>query len=75
MGKKRLRKKRMSKGQRTCTNMTRGSDPLQNHLNILDDWRAGKPVKMTVPNPDKTETNRLFIRVKAEDYLGPWKRK
>lgn len=75
MGKKRLRKKRVSKGLRTSTNMTRSFSPIQGHLNKLGAWLGGKPVMLTVANPDKTETNKPFIRVKAEDYLGPWKRK
>lgn len=75
MGKKRLRKKRVSKGLQVNTYMTRGYDAFQKQLHALDAWLAGKPVMLTIANPDKSETNKPFIRVKAESYFGPHKRK
>ena len=33
-------------------------------------WARGKNVVLTIENPNKNETNRRFIRVKARDLWG-----
>ena len=43
---------------------------LDRTLNQTRAWRAGKRVMLTVPNPNKSETNKRFIRVEAKDYMG-----
>jgi hypothetical protein len=78
MGKKRLRKKLVSKGNRslvsgalvTATNAAR--DAHDKFLNKLDAWKKGQNPWITIDNPTKA-TNALKIRVRAEDYFGPYK--
>lgn len=78
MGKKRLRKKLVSSGKRslvsgalvTATNAAR--DVHDKFLNKLDAWKKGQNPWITIENPTKA-TNRKFIRVRAEDYFGPYK--
>ena len=43
---------------------------LDRTINQVEAWRAGKRVMLTVPNPNKSETNKPFIRVEAKDYMG-----
>jgi hypothetical protein len=43
---------------------------LDRATNQSNAWRAGKRVMLTVPNPNKNETNKRFIRVEAKDYIG-----
>lgn len=38
-------------------------------LNQLEAFRRGKNVMVTVPNPNKEETNKRFIRVNAKDWF------
>jgi hypothetical protein len=70
MGKKRNRKKYVSKGLRVSHNGRIYADSAQKLVFKIAAWAAGKPVKLTVPNPDKSATNKPFIRVKADDYWG-----
>lgn len=75
MGKKRTRKTRTSMGKNSsvrrslvvATNEDR--HPLDIHFNKLQAWRDGKNPWLTVENPTKA-TNALFIRVRANSYLG-----
>lgn len=38
-------------------------------MNVLNAFRAGKKSFVTIENPNKEETNRLFIRVPASQYF------
>lgn len=85
MGKKRSRSTQTSKGivnqnpnsfsKRIQKALRRGyvgsaleaSNKMEAHL-------AGKPVMLTVANPNKNETNKRFIRVPARDVWGSAKR-
>ena len=75
MGKKRNRKKYTSKGLHTSTNMSFTLDALGRMGNKVAAWAAGQKVMLTVPNPDKSITNKPFIRVTADSYWGPFSRK
>lgn len=66
-----------SKGERRnvskkTTNMMRRDymQSLDRGLNQMAAWRKGKRVMLTVPNPNKQETNKPFIRIEARDWLG-----
>ena len=64
MGKKRLRKKMTSKGQRrnVATKFDLWS-PIDRALFKIEALAKGKRVCETIPNPDKTNTKARFIRV------------
>jgi len=72
MGKKRNRKKYVSKGLRVSQQGRISADSAQKLVFKIAAWQKGQPVKLTVPNPDKSATNKPFIRVKADDYWGPY---
>ena len=38
--------------------------------NKMKAWRAGKNVIVTIPNPNKKETNKKFIKVNAKEVWG-----
>jgi hypothetical protein len=38
--------------------------------NQIKAWKRMKNVMLTVPNPNKHETNKRFIRVNAREYWG-----
>lgn len=71
MGKKRYRKAYTSKGQRpnvskkTLGLMSEGS----NILDKVDAWKKGKRGYVTIPNPNKQETNRRFIKITFEQFF------
>ena len=76
MGKKRSRDTQTSKGQRPNVNKKIRNDVRRDYMDSLDRsinqmeaYAKGKRVMLTVPNPNKNETNKRFIRVAAEDYL------
>lgn len=79
MGKKRLRKKLVSKGLRqsissaTARAVRSARDLVDIHSNKVEAWAKGQNPWLTVPNPNKAETNKPFIRVRANSYYGPWK--
>ncbi len=78
MGKKKQRANQVSKGQRdsvarsTVKAMRRdymqSSDRVNNQLAA---FLRGKNVMLTIPNPNKNETNKRFIRVPAAEQ---WRR-
>ena len=76
------RTKYTSKGQRanvsrkTLKAMHRDRSDLDKILNKLKVWATGKKVMVTIPNPNKNETNKRFIRVEGTHSaaFGPWKR-
>lgn len=76
MGKKRLRKKTISKGKHSsmssalCAAVRAERDPYDVFQNKIDAWKNFKNPWVTIANPVKSETNRPFIRVRANDYFG-----
>lgn len=44
-------------------------------MNQLAAWKKNKNVVLTIENPNKNETNKPFIRVKAHDVWGSPKSK
>lgn len=76
MGKKRSRDTQTSKGQRPNVNKKIRNDVRRDYMDSLDRtinqmraYAKGKRVMLTVPNPNKNETNKRFIRIAAEEYL------
>jgi hypothetical protein len=74
MGKKRNRKKYVSKASRVSHNGRIYADSAQKLQNKIAAWVAGKPVMLTVANPNREATNMPFIRVRASDYWGKYVR-
>jgi hypothetical protein len=64
-----------SKGERpnvkksTLKAMRRTTSYLDKHENKMRAFAKGRKVMLTIPNPNKNETNKRFIRVEAKDYL------
>ena len=52
-----------SKGERKSSISTRNTDPAQRLVNQRAAQARGKRVVYTVANPNKSETNKPFIRV------------
>ena len=66
----------VSKGERpnvakdTRKLMRRTVTELQTALNKQEVFRQGKNVMLTIPNPNKGESNKPFIRVNAKEVWG-----
>ena len=77
MGKKKTRSKVVSKGNHSSVSRSlvaavrADRDPYDVHQNKIDAWKNLQNPWITIPNPVKSETNRPFIRVRANDYFGP----
>ena len=78
MGKKKQRTKQVSKGERRSvskkiTNAARrdyiASDGMERLINQLDAYKKNKNVVVTIPNPNKKETNKPSIKVNGRDYF------
>ena len=50
--------------------MRRQTTELQTALNKQEAFKQGKNVMLTIPNPDKKERNKPFIRVNAKEVWG-----
>ena len=50
--------------------MRRETTELQTILNKQKAFRRGKNVMLTIPNPNKGESNKPFIRVNAKEVWG-----
>lgn len=82
MGKKTSRAKYTSKGKypsvsRETVKLVRRERPeVEKVMNQLRHWERGKRTVVTIPNPNKNETNKRFIRVEGNHpaAFGPWKR-
>lgn len=80
MGKKTKRAKYTSKGgprsvdRHTLKLMRADRSEADRLMDKLKLWARGKRVTVTVPNPNKNETNKRFIRVDGVTAFGPWKR-
>ena len=76
------RKTYVSKGQRdsvdkdTVKAVRRDRSYTDKMLNKLKHWARGKKTMVTIPNPNKNETNKPFIKVEGNHpaAFGPWKR-
>lgn len=79
-GKKRA--KYVSKGQRDGISrdlvkaVRNERSDLDKILAKLKFWSKGKRTVVTIPNPNKNETNKRFIKVEGNhpNAFGPWKR-
>ena len=78
MGKKRLSSGYQSKGERRCLNRSVVKATRRDYMqsserttNQLAAFLRGKNVMLTIPNPNKNETNKRFIRVPAAEQ---WRR-
>lgn len=71
MGKKKHSSGNVSKGERRSSIGVKNRDPGQRLLNQMDALAKGKDVVFTIPNPNKNETNRPFIkqRVSGREWL------
>lgn len=60
----------------TVKAMRRDKSEVEKLMNKVDVWARGKRVMVTIPNPNKNETNKRFIRVEGihSGAFGPWKR-
>ena len=69
MGKKRSRASQTSKSERRNVANGLGDDrsELKKILDKMDAFRKGKNVMLTIPNPNKSETRKPFIRVNAKE--------
>jgi hypothetical protein len=69
MGKKRSRASQTSKGERRNVANGLGDDrsEIKKILDKMDAFRKGKNVMLTIPNPNKSETKKPFIRVNAKE--------
>ena len=65
-----------SVSKKTLKSMRRERPELDRILAQLKVWSRGKRTMVTVPNPNKNETNKRFIRVEGNHpaAFGPWKR-
>jgi len=76
MAKKSSGKTYVSKGQHsnvsraTRTAMKRGVSAGDRLINRQKAWLKGQNPWITIPNPNKNETHKRFIRVKANDLWG-----
>lgn len=76
MAKKKSRPSAVSKGERSNVNkkllnaVRNETTTLQRTINQSNSWLRGKNVVLTIPNPNDKETNKKFIRVKANDIWG-----
>ena len=77
---KKSRAHQESKGERrnvaksTRKQMRDAVTPLTIMSNKMKAWRAGKNVIATIPNPNKKETNKKFIKVNAKEVWGSLKK-
>lgn len=80
MGKKKLRSKYTSKGQRksmnpkVCNAVRHDRSMVDIALNKMDAFLRGNDVWMTIDNPNHLETNKRKIRVKAHTLFGDWRK-
>lgn len=64
-GKKASGKTYVSKGERRSSMSTRNRDAGVRLLNQIDALKKGKDVVFTIENPNKTQTNKRFIKVRV----------
>lgn len=54
----------------TLAGMKKSRDPSEKVINIQKAWLANKNPWVTIENPNKEQTNRRFIRVRANELWG-----
>lgn len=54
----------------TLSSMRAGRDPSEKVINIQRAWLANKNPWVTIENPNKEQTGRRFIRVRANELWG-----
>ena len=70
------RKKLTSKKQHgsmnsaVTTKVRAGLKATHGYANLVDSWKNLQNPWLTIENPSKEQTNRKFIRVRANDYWG-----
>lgn len=64
-GKKSSGKTYTSKGERRSSMRTRVNDPAAKMLNKVNALAKGKDVVYTIENPNKSETDKRFIKVRV----------
>ena len=70
MGSKASGKHYTSKGERISSISTRSADPADRVINVQKAYWAGKNPWVTIDNPNKKETAKLKIRVRANELWG-----
>jgi hypothetical protein len=70
MGSKASGKHYTSKGERASSMSTRSKDPADKIYNIQTAYWAGQNPWVTIDNPNKTETKKMKIRVRANELWG-----
>lgn len=74
MGKKKQRASQTSKGEIGRPMKSRSKldadYPARRMVNQREAWAKGRNVVLTLPNPNKNETNRPFIRINAREVWG-----
>lgn len=77
MGKKKQRDTQVSNGERRSVRkdickMARREYLAsgQQMINKLDAWKKGKRATITIPNPEKSATNRPFIKMTMDEFMG-----
>lgn len=78
MGKKKLRSTQTSKGERRnvsrkilkLVRREKRMDDVSRLITLTEAWKAEKNPWITVPNPNKKETNKRYIRVRSNDLWG-----
>ena len=65
-----------SVSKETLKSVRRERSEVDHIMNQLKFWARGKRTVVTIPNPNKNETNKRFIRVEGthSGAFGPWKR-
>lgn len=78
MGGKSKGKNYTSKGERpSVSRKNRTKNPkgtLAHAIRQREAWQQGKNVVLTIPNPNTSETNKPFIRVKASEVWGDFRK-
>lgn len=65
-----------SKGERhnvsrsTLSGVKRDRDPSEKVINVQRAWLEGRNPWVTLANPNKEQTNKRFVRVKANELWG-----
>lgn len=70
MGSKASGKHYTSKGERRSSMSTRSSDPVDRVMNVQKAYWIGQNPWVTIDNPNKNETAKRKIRVRANELWG-----